>query len=317
MKQFLISKNDAGQRLDKFLTKSVKQLPWTLMYKYIRIKRIKVNGKRAEKEQILNVGDTVELYINDEFFGAVPEDEPFMRIEPKLNIVYEDENILLVDKPAGLICHEDEGESFNTLINHILAYLYKKGEYRPKSELSFVPALCNRIDRNTGGIVIAAKNAEALRIMNEKIKSRELEKYYMCMVHGRMEKMQGRLTGWLFKDSDKNRVYISDKRQQGTREIVTEYKVTAEKGERSMIEIRLITGRTHQILAHMAHIGHPLVGDGKYGKNPKNGEIHEKGEYKYQALYSYKLKFDFKTDAGALAYLDGEEFTVKNIPFHL
>ena len=175
MKSFTVEKNDSNQRLDKFISKACPVLPQGLMYKYIRTKRIKVNGKRAEISTRLNIGDIVDCYINDEFFVSVAPKYDFLSSPAKLNIVYEDENIILVDKPQGIIVHPDEKEYRDTLIGRIQHYLYDKGEYDPKAENSFKPSLANRIDRNTGGIVIAAKNAEALRILCEKIKDREID----------------------------------------------------------------------------------------------------------------------------------------------
>ena len=169
MKSLTVNKNDSGQRVDKFLTKYLKSMPLPLIYKYIRKKRIKVNGKKTEISYRLNEGDFIELYINDEFFEVKEEATAFLKIKPSLNILYEDENILVVDKPQGQIVHSDDKESYNTLINHITAYLYNKGEYNPDEEHAFHPALCNRIDRNTAGIVLAAKNAAALAEINEKI----------------------------------------------------------------------------------------------------------------------------------------------------
>ena len=193
MRELIISKNDAGQRLDKFITKAL-DLPMSLLYKSIRLKKIKVNRKRAEASQKLIEGDTIQCFLADEFFEKGKKhgfsetsqlsEESLKRINASLNIVYEDENILLVNKPQGLSVHEDETSKSNTLISYIHSYLYNKGEYNPENEQSFAPALCNRIDRNTGGIVIAAKTAAALRIMNEKIKTREIEKFYLAAVHG-------------------------------------------------------------------------------------------------------------------------------------
>ena len=170
MKSFSISKNDSGQRLDKFITKAVPNLPQSLMYKYIRMKRIKVNGKRGEISLRLNEGDVVDMYINDEFFAPVKEHYDFLHASKNLDIIYEDENIMLLDKKVGLLSHPDETEYNDTLITRVKRYLYEKGDYNPKDEHSFAPALVNRIDRNTGGIVIAAKNAESLRILCDKIK---------------------------------------------------------------------------------------------------------------------------------------------------
>lgn len=311
MKSFTINRNDSEQRLDKFVTKSVPLLPKTLLYKYIRIKRIKVNGKRAEISTRLQENDVVEMYINDEFFEAAPQKYDFLKASKNLNIVYEDENIILCDKKAGVLCHPDDKDYNDTLIDRIKRYLYEKGEFNPDSEISFVPALVNRIDRNTGGIVIAAKNAESLRILNQKMKDRELHKFYLCIVHGTPKAKSGLLEGYLLKNENKNIVKISKTQFGDSKEIRTKYSVLDSKNSLSLIEVELLTGRTHQIRAHFASIGHPLLGDGKYGTNAQN----KKYGYKKQCLYSYKLVFDFKSDAGILEYLNGREFTVQDVWF--
>ena len=312
MKEFVIGKNDAGQRLDRWLAKTLPLLPAPLAQKYIRLKRVKVNGKGSQRDVRLQEGDRLQLYINDEFFDAPREDNAFLSVfQPRLDIVYEDENLLLLNKRPGLLCHADEQEKVNTLITHIQAYLYQKKEWNPRDEHSFAPALCNRIDRNTGGIVIAAKNAEALRILNEKIRDREIEKYYLCAVQGRPKPPAGRLENFLFKDAGKNQVFVKNRPEPGAKTAVTEYRVLAAKGALSLVECRLLTGRTHQIRAQMAHAGWPLLGDGKYGSERFNKGFEEKG----QALYSYKLSFAFPTDAGILNYLRGREFRVERVDF--
>ena len=306
MRELIIGKNDAGQRLDKFITKTL-ELPTGLLYKSIRTKKIKVNRKRAEISTVLCEGDTVQCFLAEEFFEREVDDGSLSRITPKLSIVYEDGNIMLLDKRPGVSVHEDESGSTNTLITHVLAYLYQKGEYDPKNEQSFTPALCNRIDRNTGGIVIAAKTAEALRVMNEKIKNREIDKFYLAAIHGIPKKSEDTLYGYLLKDEKSNLVKVYDKNPpRGAKNIITKYKVIAKRGDSALIEVELLTGRTHQIRAHMAHIGHPLIGDGKYGVNKDD---RSRG-YKYQALYSYKLRFSFKGEETALEYLNGKEFSI-------
>ncbi len=311
MKEFTIGQNDAGQRLDRFLAKAVPLLPASLAQKYIRIKRIKLNGGRAERDTRLQTGDVLQLYINDEFFDKPREDNAFLTVAtPKLNIVYEDDHILLVDKRPGLAVHPHDGAEYGrTLIDHIQAYLYQKKEWRPREENSFTPALCNRIDRNTGGIVIAAKTAEALRVMNQKIKDRELDKRYLAIVEGTPKPREGSLKGYLFKDEKKNRVFVTDKMQPGAKTCQTNYKVLTSQNGLSLVECELITGRTHQIRAQFAHAGHPLLGDGKYGKLNKNFDRN------YQALYSYKLTFTFTTDAGELDYLNGKSYQVEKVDF--
>ena len=313
MKSFIISKNDSDQRLDKFVTKTVPNLPKALMYKYIRTKRIKVNKKKSEISARLQTGDLVEMYINDEFFVKSETKYDFSSASDKIDIIYEDENIILLDKKAGLLCHPDDKEYIDTLISRVKKYLYNKGEYDPDEENSFTPALVNRIDRNTGGIVIAAKNAASLKILNAQMKERNLKKTYLCVVHGVMERKSGLLEGWLVKDESKNRVKIYNKYIDGAKEIKTKYRVIENdtKNNLSLVEVDLLTGRTHQIRAHFASIGHPLLGDGKYGKN----ELNKKLGYKKQFLYSYKLTFDLDENAGELSYLKGKTFTADNVWF--
>lgn len=311
MKTVTVGKNDAGQRLDKFLTKSFRLLPVSMMYKYIRQKDIKCNGKRCTAAQRLTEGDVLTLYVKDEFLepSAVPYD--FLRASRQLEIVYEDENLLLLNKPAGVLVHPDQGEYGDTLIGRVQRYLYEKGEYRPEEEHAFAPALVNRIDRNTAGIVMAAKDAETLRILNEKLKNRELEKYYLCLVQGYLQPKEAVLHGYLTKDSEKNQVFVSDRPSESSRTIVTGYRVLEAHDGLSLLEVHLLTGRTHQIRAHMASIGHPLLGDGKYGKNADNRRA---GVYR-QALCSYRLGFAFTAPSGKLDYLNGREFRLETVPF--
>ena len=312
MKELSVGQNDAGQRLDRFVGKAVPLLPDSLLQKYIRLKRIKCNGKGAKRDTRLAAGDVLQLYINDEFFEKPREENSYLKVgTPKLNIVYEDENILLLDKKPGVLCHSAGVWDYNTLIANVQAYMAQKGEWRPKEENAFAPALCNRIDRNTGGIVIAAKNAEALRILNDKIRDREIEKYYLCAVQGRPKPPAGRLENYLFKDARKNQVFVKNRPEPGAKTAVTEYRLITSKGKLSLVECRLLTGRTHQIRAQMAHAGWPLLGDGKYGSERFNKDFGEKG----QALYSYRLEFTFPTDAGILNYLRGRQFRVQQVDF--
>ncbi len=312
MRELTIGKNDAGQRLDRFLSKAMPLLPPALLQKYIRIKRVKCNGGRCQRDQRLQEGDVLQLYINDEFFDQPREDNLFLTLfQPKLEIVYEDENILLVDKRPGMVVHAGETEKVNTLINHIQSYLYQKREWNPKWENAFAPALCNRIDRNTGGIVIAAKTAEALRVLTAKVRDREITKKYLCAVLGRMTPPEGRLEFFLLKDEEKKQVTVYRHPVPGARSAVTNYRTLQSRGGLSLVEAELLTGRTHQIRASFAAAGHPLLGDGKYGQGGVNRRY---GETR-QALYSCYLRFDFPTDAGCLEYLRGKAFQVERVPF--
>lgn len=312
MREFTIGPNDAGQRLDRWLAKTLPLLPAPLAQKYIRIKRVKCNGKGAKRDTRLVQGDVLQLYINDEFFDTPTPENAFLSVfKPQLDIVYEDENLLLVNKRPGLVVHPDEQEKVNTLLTHIQAYLYQKKEWNPKWENAFAPALCNRIDRNTGGIVIAAKNAETLRIINQKIRDREIDKRYLCVTLGRPRPPEGEVSCFLLKDEQKKQVSVYHRPVPGGKTAVTRYRTLETRGELSLLEVQLLTGRTHQIRATMADLGCPLLGDGKYGNGAANRRY---GETR-QALYSYRLTFDFPTDAGLLEYLRGRSFQVDHVPF--
>lgn len=307
MKEFTIGKNDAGQRLDRWLSKSVPLLPAPLAQKYIRLKRVKVGGKGAQRDYRLQVGDLLQLYINDEFFDKPREDNAFLSVfKPTLDIVFEDDQLIICNKRPGLLCHPDQSEYVATLITHIQAYLYQKKEWSPRWENSFAPALCNRIDRNTGGLVIAAKTAEALRIMNDKIKDREISKFYLAAIVGKMSPPDGELKDFLLKDEAKKQVSVYNRPIPGGKSAVTRYKTLTVQNGLSLVECELLTGRTHQIRAQFAAADHPLAGDGKYGKRSDNRRL----ERKFQALWSYKLVFDFPTDAGVLNYLKGKTLEV-------
>lgn len=296
MREITINENDSNQRLDKFLTKYMPDMPKSMLYKGLRKNCVRVNGKHVRDGSLmLRAGDVLTLYFKDEFFK---EKERFIPVNADLKIVYEDENILLIDKEPGIVVHTDDRGSSDTLIRRVQSYLYKKGEYDPENEHSFSPALCNRLDRNTGGIIIAAKNAAALRIINEKIKNREIKKLYLFIAEGR-PKTEGFITSYLTRQN--KRVSVSDAPSEGAKEIKLRFHIIASDKDTSLIEAELLTGRTHQIRAQLAHIGHPLKGDVKYGA--------KKTESLY-SLYSHKLVFGFTSDAGILNYLAGREFSV-------
>ena len=313
MRKFTVNNNDSGQRLDKFVTKATEGMPKSLLYKFIRTKRIKLNGGRAHENDILSVGDVIEMYIPDEFFGGADDTPDYSKVKVKPDIVYEDENILLCNKKPGILVHlGDEGDKNRadaaereTLIFALTAYLVNKGEYDPSAENSFAPALCNRIDRNTGGIVILAKNAPTLRAINEAIRENRVHKRYLCAVHGKLNG-ERTLTAYHTKDHRTNTVRIFDRQVPGSREIITKYKSHAYNGKNdlTLLGIDLITGRTHQIRAHMAHIGHPLLGEGKYARNAEDRRL----GFSSQALYSSTVEFELD---GELKYLSGKVFSVK------
>jgi len=312
MRELTITKNDADQRLDRFLQKAVPLLPGSLAQKYIRQKRIKRNGKRTEQNCRLIEGDILQFYISDEFFEtsqASPASLPGPR--PNLHICHEDDHILIAEKPPGLLSHSGNTQGEPTLIDQIKSYLYHTGQWNPETEQSFTPALCNRLDRNTGGLILAAKTAPSLKILNEKIRTHEIDKYYLLAVHGRPDPPAGRIEGHISKDARQNKVTVSAIESDHTKSAVTVYKTLETRDNLSLVECRLETGRTHQIRAQMAFLGCPLLGDPKYGCPDQNKSYAEP----HQALWAHRIRFSFSSDAGVLNYLNHQEFTSSNIPF--
>lgn len=314
MREFLIQENDSGQRLDKFLRKAMPKLPTGMLYKFLRTKKIKVNRKRTDGAQMLKTGDIVACFISEEFFtpqeASASQKHAFLKAPSEVHVIYEDENLLLVCKPAGLVVHDDDHQSEDTLIARVLHYLYKSGCYKPDQEHAFSPALCNRLDRNTSGLVVAAKNAAALRELNRLIRENRIHKSYLCITTGSPPKKQDTLRAYHYKPRDGKIVKISAKKLDGYREIITKYNVLAKQNHLCLVKIDLITGRTHQIRAHMAFTGAPLLGDDKYGNPEKNRAYC----CKYQQLCAYRLHFEPEKDS-LLGYLSGKRFTCGAPPF--
>lgn len=312
-KEIIINENDSNQRLDKFLEKYFQNIPKSLLYKYIR-QNIKINNKRGKHYTILKKDDKLSFYhIDNKFFPNLnTKNFPFLNAPETLNIIYEDDNIIIIDKEPGLTVHSGNDKNKDNLVLRLQHYLYSKNEYNPEKENTFAPALANRIDRNTGGIILGAKNAESLRILNKLIKKRSIKRFYLCLVFGNLNNKNDVLEDHLIKDENLNQVFITDiANNNNKKKIKTKYNVLDENNEFSLLEVELITGRTHQIRVHMASIGHPIVGDIKYGTKEMNKNIAFKG----QALYSYRIVFNFTENAGMLNYLKNKEFKVNNVWF--
>lgn len=287
MKEFIITENDAGQRLDKFLAKAAPALPMGMLCKEVRKKNIKRNGKRCEISDRLETGDVIRLYLKDEFFEKAQKAiSPTISAQP-LDVLYEDARILAVYKPVGLVVHTDDGGSSDTLIGRVLHHLIGTGAYEPDREQSFTPALCNRLDRNTSGIVLAAKTAEALRTANEMIRDHAAVKRYLCVTITPPPRQADECRAYHRRREGERIVTISDRPGAEFREIRTDYRVLESRADGlTLLEVMLHTGRTHQIRAHLAHLGCPILGDEKYGDHEKNRALREK----HQALCAYRLE---------------------------
>ena len=287
MKSFTAGTNEEGVRLSRFVESVTKDMPRSMMYKAFRNKRIKVNGKRAEPDTRLHQNDLIELYINDEFFpagAAAPAKKPPRR-QPPVTVIYEDGNIAVLYKPAHLLCHSDRTGDDN-LVDAFAAYLQAKGEYDPHAEQRFAPAICNRLDRGTEGLVIAAKSYAALRDMNAIIRDNQMKKEYLTITVGTPP--AGRHIAWLQHSETNNKVRIHAREAEGYKQIITEVTPIRQNGPFTLCRIGLITGRTHQIRAHLAYLGHPVLGDIKYG----NRKMNERTGLKTQALCAQRLTFD-------------------------
>ena len=300
MKSFTAGPNENGVRLSRFVEGVTKDMPRSMMYKAFRNKRIKVNGKRAEPDTRLSAGDLIELYINDEFFpvGKPTPKTAKPRRQPPVTVVYEDENFAVLYKPAHLLCHSDRTGDAN-LVDAFAAYLETKGEYDPHAEKRFAPALCNRLDRGTEGLVLAAKSYAALRDLNAIIRDDMMKKEYLTITVGAPP--QGRFVAWLQHSEKNNKVRIHARESEGYKQIITEVTVIRQAGPFALCRIGLITGRTHQIRAHLAYLGHPVLGDIKYG----NHKMNERTGLKTQALCAQRLTFGPIPEANTLQYLSG------------
>ena len=297
MKSYTAGKNEENLRLLRFCEKVCPSMPKSMLHKAFRNKRIKINGKKQDADYRLKEGDLIELYINDEFFA----DKKTIAATDftSLKILYEDDNILLAIKPFGLLCHSDNKNEPN-LIDMILSYLRYKGEFEPDKENSFTPALCNRIDQGTEGIVIAAKNYTSLVDMNSLIKNNLLNKSYLCVTEKSIK--DGEYKAFLKRDKTAKKVTVTPtKASDEYKEIITQFRTLKRKSSYNLIECTLITGRTHQIRAHLAFLGRPIIGDRKYGTNHKKLDS--------QLLCAYRLSFGKIPESSSVAYLTGRSFT--------
>lgn len=313
MRSFTVTAKDSGQRLNRYLEKLVPALYPSLMHKYLRTKRIKINGKRAEASARLSEGDLVQLYISDDLFFMHKKQPDFMRASSQLTLLFEDQNIAVIYKPAGLLVHDDSSKTADTLINRLLRYLYEKGEYGPSDSESFTPALCNRLDRGTAGIVLAAKSSAALREMNLLLKNRLITKRYLCAVTAKPPD-DGTYTAWAVKDSGRNTVSVFDSPGPGAKTMITSVHTVGRKNGLWLLDVGLVTGRTHQIRAHLKHLGCPVLGDGKYG----DGRINRRYNISRQALAAYEVTFNIAEHANefpVLSYLDNTTFSLDNVWF--
>jgi 23S rRNA pseudouridine955/2504/2580 synthase len=302
MRALTAGTNDAGRRIDRFLKSVYPHLPISLLQRWIREKRIRLRGVHPHPSDRVELGDEVRLYVSDDALRRPDDTKMYLQIhQPKLDIHYEDEHFILLSKPAGISVHSDEHDSVHTLINHVQAYLFQSGQWRPDAENSFAPALCHRLDRNTSGLIIAAKTAPALRMLHTKFASGEIQKFYICRVLGHVAPQTGELTHFLRRDTKRKMVTVHDNPLPGGRTASLRYRVLEKHSGTSLLEVQLLTGRTHQIRAQLAYIGHPLLGDGKYGTdNSRRG----------QALCAFKLAFAFTSPSPPLDYINGRVFTL-------
>ncbi len=302
-----IGKNEQEQRLDKFLRKYLEHAPLSFIYKAIR-KDVKVNGKRAREDTVLRLGDTVSLYIKEEDLSAFRKKRKLSHARRQFQIAYEDENILAAVKPYGLLTHGDQHEKKNHLANQVVDYLIEKGEYNPRLEKTFVPAPANRLDRNTTGLVLFGKTAEALRELNRLIRNKgQIQKFYLAIAAGELKEPL-HLRSRMVKDREKNRITVTEAAGEGL-EMETLARPLTTCGGYTLIEVELITGRTHQIRAHLAKAGYPIIGDAKYGDPQVNGRMRKRFGLNAQLLHAYCLRF--AAADGPLAYLEGQEIKAR------
>lgn len=305
MREIRVGKNDSDQRLDRFLKKYMDEAGTGFIYKMLRKKNIKVNESKASPEMMIFEGDTIQLYLSDETIDKFIGTKEIRKSRLAPRIIYEDENLVLINKPVGILSHGAGEEFEENIVDSLVTYLIQKGDYVPRIEKTFSPSICNRLDRNTSGIIIGAKNSEALRLVNKAIKEGSVRKYYKTIVKGAI-KEDFEHKGFLIKDEDRNLVDISDEQGEGSKEIHTKFRVIMSKGGYSLLEVELITGRTHQIRSTLQTMGYPVIGDTKYGKSVVNDEFRKKYGLENQWLHGYKIVLNGLEEK--LDYLNGREF---------
>lgn len=305
MREIRVGKNDSNQRLDRFLKKYMDEAGTGFIYKMLRKKNIKVNESKASPEMMIFEGDTIQLYLSDETIDKFIGTKEIRKSRLAPRIIYEDENLVLINKPVGILSHGAGEEFEENIVDSLVTYLIQKGDYVPRIEKTFSPSICNRLDRNTSGIIIGAKNSEALRLVNKAIKEGSVRKYYKTIVKGAI-KEDFEHKGFLIKDEDRNLVDISDEQGEGSKEIHTKFRVIMSKGGYSLLEVELITGRTHQIRSTLQTMGYPVIGDRKYGKSDVNDEFRKKYGLENQWLHGYRMVLNGLEEK--LDYLNGREF---------
>lgn len=306
MREITVDKNESEQRLDRFLKKYLGEATQGFIYKMIRKKNIKVNNSKVKPETTIFEGDIIQLYLSDETIEKFITKEREIKSDLIPNIIYEDKNIILINKPAGILSHGAKGDFEENIVDSMISYLIQKGEYAPRVEKTFTPSICNRLDRNTSGIIIGAKNYQALKDMNKAIKNGKVRKFYKTIVKGTI-KEEFTNTAHLLKDEDKNKVEIRSKNFEGSKEITTVVKPIKSRNGYSLLEIELITGRTHQIRGHLASLGYPVIGDRKYGDKKINKRFKDEYSLDNQWLHGYRVELNGLENE--MEYLNGKEFT--------
>ena len=305
MKEFQIRDNEAGQRFDKYLSKLLRNAPKSFFYKMLRKKNITLNGKKATGNEKLEAGDQVKLFLSDETFDKFSQQDKAARAVTTLDVLYEDADVLLINKPAGMLSQPDDTKE-PSMVEYVIGYLLEKVELTEEDLWTFRPSVCNRLDKNTSGIIAAGKSLVGLQELSELFHDRTVHKEYLCIVKGVLHEKK-HIKGYLYKDTKQNKVAIYKQKQKEAQPIETVYEPLEDNGEVTLLKVGLITGRTHQIRAHLASEGHPLAGDTKYGQDAFNRRYREKYQLKHQLLHAFRLSFPDGME-GRLSDLSGKCF---------